>query len=74
MNNFTMITVDELIKMFPLEMKREKLLRHSASLPDELCSVCKTEKAWKYGGCGMCFSCTSGEADASKDFELLGTG
>ncbi len=33
------------------------------------CQVCD-EKVWRYGGCGLCFSCTTGEADASDDFEL----
>jgi len=28
------------------------------------------EMQWNYGGCGMCFSCTTGEADASDDLEL----
>jgi hypothetical protein len=32
---------------------------------------CGQEKIWKFGGCGMCFSCTTGEADASDDYELL---
>jgi len=33
------------------------------------CDVCG-EPVWKYGGCGMCFSCTTGESDASEDYEL----
>lgn len=44
----------------------------------ELRSLVKTkgkcqcgEQIWRYGGCGMCFSCTTGEADASEDFELV---
>lgn len=28
------------------------------------------ELEWRYGGCGLCFSCTTGEADASGDAEL----
>jgi hypothetical protein len=28
------------------------------------------EPVWRYGGCGMCFSCTTGESDASGDYEL----
>ena len=39
---------------------------------DSLCSVCETEPVWKYAGLGMCFSCTTGESDASEDFELIG--
>ena len=33
------------------------------------CEVCG-EPIWKYAGCGMCFSCTTGETDASEDYEL----
>ena len=36
---------------------------------NEKCEVCD-EPAWRYGGCGLCFSCTTGEADASDDYEL----
>ena len=36
-----------------------------------LCEACETEQIWRYGGTGMCFSCTTGEADASDDYELL---
>lgn len=33
------------------------------------CEVCDDD-AWKYGGVGLCFTCTTGEADPSEDFEL----
>lgn len=36
---------------------------------DATCAVCD-EKAWKHGGTGLCFSCTTGESDASDDLEL----
>jgi hypothetical protein len=39
---------------------------------NEPCQVCETEQAWNYHGCGMCFSCTTGESDASEDYELIG--
>lgn len=35
-----------------------------------LCESCEIEDAWRYGGCGMCFTCTTGEADPSNDYEL----
>jgi hypothetical protein len=28
------------------------------------------EHVWRYGDCGLCFTCTTGEADASDDFEV----
>jgi len=31
---------------------------------------CGQEKVWRYAGTGLCFSCTTGEADASDDYEL----
>jgi len=43
-------------------------LRRLANTNGE-CEVCG-EPIWKYGGCGLCFSCTTGEADASDDYEL----
>lgn len=38
---------------------------------DGTCEACGTMPVWRYGGCGMCFTCTTGEADASEDYELL---
>jgi hypothetical protein len=37
------------------------------------CSNCD-ELEWKFADCGMCFSCTTGEADASDDFEITTDG
>lgn len=31
------------------------------------------EPVWRFGGQGLCFSCTTGEADASEDYELIYT-
>lgn len=36
-----------------------------------MCTVCEMEKIWRYGGTDMCFSCLTGEADASDDYELI---
>jgi hypothetical protein len=33
------------------------------------CCVCH-QPIWALGGCDMCFSCTTGEADASEDYEF----
>ena len=35
------------------------------------CEVCG-RAAWKFGDVGMCFTCATGEADASDDYELQG--
>ena len=37
---------------------------------DQICSVCEGEKVWRYADLGMCFSCTTGESDASDDYEI----
>jgi hypothetical protein len=29
------------------------------------------QPVWRYGGCGMCFPCTTGESDPSEDYELI---
>ena len=34
------------------------------------CIVCG-EPIWKFAGCDMCFPCTTGEADASEDYEIV---
>jgi hypothetical protein len=26
---------------------------------------------WRFGGCGLCFTCTTGEADPSEDYEFV---
>lgn len=41
-----------------------------AARSNALCEVCETEEAWRMAGTGMCFSCTTGEADADDDIEL----
>ena len=35
-----------------------------------VCDVCGSQPVWKYGGTDMCFSCTTGQTDASDDYEL----
>lgn len=69
MNNFTYITVEKFIKQHPDEKKNYKRLKEIAAQPDVLCQ-CEQQNVWKYGESGLCFSCTTGEADASDDYEL----
>lgn len=40
-----------------------------AQLPPQTCQNCDAA-VWKWGASGLCFSCTTGEADASGDYEL----
>lgn len=68
MNNFGgYITVDEAIKLGDTQ-SREELIEQSKS--KGTCMNCD-EDIWKYAGTGLCFSCTTGEADASDDYELV---
>lgn len=69
MNNFTYITPSDLLDKHPdCTSSLDKLIAISQE-PDSDCDC--GEPVWKYGQSGMCFSCTTGEADASDDYELL---
>lgn len=70
MNNFgEYLTPEQAFKkkVFPgdslADYKRKALL-------DEECMVCG-QPIWKLVDTGMCFTCTTGEADASEDYELI---
>lgn len=41
-----------------------------AAAPPATCSVCQSNPVWRLGGVGLCFPCTTGESDASEDYEL----
>jgi uncharacterized Zn finger protein (UPF0148 family) len=57
--------------------ERAKALGDTRSL-EELRQLAKTngtcsncgEPIWRYAGNGLCFSCTTGEEDASEDYEI----
>ena len=36
-----------------------------------MCFVCESAPVWRLAGTGMCFTCTTGEADDSDDYELV---
>lgn len=72
MNNFgEYLTPSEYMKRYPKINSDtiEELKKLSQS--KGLCDTCGNEEIWKLGGCGMCFTCTTGESDASDDFELV---
>lgn len=70
MNNFIYVTPTQLVERHPSTGARLEQLHQLANEPDRVCENCD-ELAWKYGGTGLCFSCTTGESDASGDYELL---
>lgn len=68
MNNFNLITPEEYYKLdqqIPLEELKKMAKRKSKP-----CINCG-EPEWKLGQCELCFSCTTGESDASEDYELI---
>ena len=74
MNNFKhFITPEEAAKLHnksnPDDKKSIEYFRQ-LSRDKSLCEVCGVERVWRFVGAGMCFSCITGEADASGDYEL----
>lgn len=73
--NFTYITVAQLIKQYPEYQPQRTLLEKIAALPDRLCTNCEQFNVWKFvmdkiPDNEMCFTCITGETDASEDYEL----
>ena len=68
MNNFGKYITPEEAKAGG-DSRSLKTLRRLAAKPVRICCNCD-EEVWRYGGTDLCFSCTTGEADASEDFEL----
>lgn len=72
MNNFyKFLTPEELISIHPEVEGTLEELTDIANQPETICPVCKTDVVWRYGQSGLCFTCTTGEADASEDYELI---
>lgn len=70
MNNFIFITPSEFIRRHPDCAQEIEKLNALANQKDSECENCN-ELAWRYGETGLCFSCTTGESDASEDYELI---
>lgn len=47
-----------------------KDVQESAKGPIGKCEVCGADE-WLLAGVGLCFTCTTGESDASDDYELI---
>jgi len=68
MNNFGQyLTPEQAAEMSNTPLEE---LRAAAAAPEQTCMNCD-EPVWRLAGCGLCFSCTTGEADASDDYELI---
>ena len=74
--NFCFITVKTLIKKHSEYASQQALMTRIANLPDRLCANCGQFNVWKMimdkmPTNDMCFTCITGETDASADYELL---
>jgi hypothetical protein len=69
MNNFGAYKTPEQLKAAG-DTRTLDELRALARKKARQCQNCD-EPEWKYGGCGLCFSCATGEADASDDMEII---
>jgi ribosomal protein S14 len=67
MNFAEYITPEEAHKLMP-EVPLKEWRRRARSKAK--CEVCG-QPTWKYADTGLCFTCTTGEADASEDYELI---
>lgn len=67
MNNFAGFISPEDLKIKG-DKRSLKYLQHLA-LSNKRCGNCD-EHVWRYAGTGLCFSCTTGEADASENYEI----
>ena len=64
-----LIDIDSYLKKYPDQKKHESELRARLKRPLRKCLNCQNDE-WILGGCDMCFTCTTGEADASDDYEI----
>ncbi len=73
MNNFgEYITPEEAYKRQIDKIKKPlRYFQKLAKRPTKKCECCETENEWKFINTGLCFSCATGEADASDDYELI---
>lgn len=71
MNNLNYITPEEYWKKYHIESDGYKSFDEVEKIAKRKPNKCSCgEDEWKLAGTGMCFTCTTGEADASEDLEL----
>ena len=70
MNNFYFVTPEQYIKENGEEQHTLKELKAIAKEEASECMNCN-EPEWKLVKTGLCFTCTTGEADASEDYEII---
>jgi hypothetical protein len=72
MNNFRSYMTPEQLKAAGAADTLDRLKKLASRKP-RTCLNCD-ELEWVYGQTGLCFSCTTGESDASDDYEILHQG
>lgn len=64
---FTYVTPEQ---MFEADPQRTLQEYQELAKNDGICEVCDGP-VWKLADTGLCFPCTTGETDASEDYELI---
>lgn len=67
--SFVMISAEDYYKVESNTHSLEEL--HDYAKVKGMCEVCGSLPIWRLGNTGMCFPCTTGESDASDDYELI---
>jgi len=69
--DFVMITADQAQSLAKVNSKYRSLTYwRSLAKKTGVCQVCEENPIWRFADTGLCFPCTTGESDASEDFEL----
>ena len=73
--NFTYVTVNEFLRKYPEYESQRVRFEQIAALPDRRCVDCGQFNVWKIvmdkmPTNDMCFTCITGETDASGDYEI----
>lgn len=71
MFNFTYITPEKAAELGVINEITDVNYYRELAQKEGACEVCGNP-IWKIADTGMCFSCTTGETDASDDYELKG--
>ena len=71
MNNFAaFLTPEEAFATYTITIPGHSLAELRVMAKNEAkCMNCGAH-VWRYGNCGLCFTCTTGAADASDDYEI----
>ena len=69
-HDFIMITAEQAYELDKGLNNRPLAYLEKLARKNRLCSVCG-QLAWRFADTGMCFTCTTGESDASNYYELI---